>query len=279
MAINFAERYSRDVLESLFARSVTNMTFNARYDYEFTGVDKVNIYSVDTPPLTFYDTSLPVGERFGTPADLGDTVQTLQMTKFPATTFAIDKTNNTRQLMIKNATVSIGEWFLKQLVPYKDKYSLGVIAGKAPVANQLTYTDGTDSIYGKVLDAQQKLDDGFVRREGRFMWATPAAINLMKKDENFIGGNSLAQDQVKFKGQVGEIDGLPIIMATESVMPENTLLIVVHPEAIVSPIRMEEARVHVDPVGLAGHLGEALVFFDTFVLEGREACIATLKKP
>ena len=163
-------------------------------------------------------------------------------------------------------------------MPAKDKYTLGVVAGKAPLANQLTLDLATESIYDKVLDANEKLDEGLAPEEGRIMWATPEAIKEMKKDENFIGLGDLAQEQVKFKGQVGEIDGLPIIKTRKQFMPADMYAIIAHPSAVASPIKLDEAKIVDGADQLAGDIGVALVYYGTFVFEGRENLIATIAK-
>lgn len=274
MAINLVTRYSNKVLDQLSVTSVTAVPFNTNYDAEFIGANAVKIFTNDIPPLNDYSTA-GATNRYGTPADLGDTVQTHTMTQKKSTTFIIDKTNNTDQLMIKNASKAIADWFLHQLMPFKDKYTLAkMVAATTP----LEWDEAeAESLYYKILDADEKLDEAKAPQGGRIIWATPEAIKILKKDENFIGNNDLAQEQVKFRGQVGEVDGKPIIKAIKAHMPEDTMVILAHPSAVISPLKIEEATIHANPPGLSGHLGEALVYFDSFVLEGREGLIASVK--
>ena len=274
MAINLVTKYSGKVLDQLSSTSVTAVPFNTNYNAEFVGANAVKIFTNDIPPLFDYDTT-SITNRYGTPADLGDTVQTHIMKEKKSTTFIIDKTNNTDQLMIKSASKAIADWFLHELMPYKDKYTLTkMVAATTP----LEWDEAAaESLYYKVLDLDEQLDEAKAPQGGRIIWATPEAIKIFKKDENFIGNNDLAQGQVKFRGQVGEVDGKPIIKAIKQHMPADTLLIMAHPSAVMSPLKIEEATIHANPPGLSGHLGEALVYFDTFVLEGREGLIASVK--
>lgn len=277
MAINLSTQFSARVLEKLYATSVTQVPFNMNYDVDFIGNQTVKIWTVDIAPLNDYDNTEMNGSRYGELLDLGDTVQEHTMNVKKSTRFIIDNTFNTDQKKIKRASTAIGEWYLHKLMPYKDKYTLGVINDKALPANKLTL-GANESIYDKVIDVNEKLDETLTPEVGRIMWATPEAIALMKKDENFVGLSSLAQDQVKFKGQIGEIDGLPIIKTRKMFMPDNVLAIVAHPSAVISPIKIDEAKIVDGGDQASGSIGVALVYFDTFVLEGREGNIAVISK-
>lgn len=278
MAINLSTQFSPKTLEKLYASSVTHVPFNTAYDYEFIGNKTVKIWTVEDAPLNDYDNQEVDGSRYGALHDVQDTIQEHSLNVMKSTRFAIDKTFNTDQKKIKRASAVLASWYLRVLMPAKDKYTLGVVAGKAPLANQLTLDLATESIYDKVLDANEKLDEGLAPEEGRIMWATPEAIKEMKKDENFIGLGDLAQEQVKFKGQVGEIDGLPIIKTRKQFMPADMYAIIAHPSAVASPIKLDEAKIVDGADQLAGDIGVALVYYGTFVFEGRENLIATIAK-
>ena len=86
MAIEYASKYAAKVDERFVVASLTNAAVNN--DFEFTGVDTVKVYSVPTVALNDY--SLTGTNRYGTPEDLQNEVQSLVLTQDKAFTFIID---------------------------------------------------------------------------------------------------------------------------------------------------------------------------------------------
>ena len=64
MAVNYAEKFSQTIDEQLSKDSLTDKAVNK--DYDFDGVNKVNVYSVETVPLNDYDINAK-SNRYGTP--------------------------------------------------------------------------------------------------------------------------------------------------------------------------------------------------------------------
>ena len=93
MAVNYAEKFSQTIDEQLSKDSLTDKAVNK--DYDFDGVNKVNVYSVETVPLNDYDINAK-SNRYGTPVELGNDVQTLELTQDKSFTFSIDHDGNER---------------------------------------------------------------------------------------------------------------------------------------------------------------------------------------
>ncbi len=100
MAVNYAEKYAEVIDEKFAAESLTESAVN--HDYDFKGVNKVNVYSIPTVPLQDYDMDAPTN-RYGTPVELGSEVQTLELTQDKAFSFTIDRRNNTDTQMAINS--------------------------------------------------------------------------------------------------------------------------------------------------------------------------------
>lgn len=272
--INLVAKYAPVVLERFKKRSVTEGFFNRDYDAEFIGAKTVKIASVSTVAMNNYTRT--GANRYGTPAELEDTIQEHTVTQDKAFTYTIDKGNNIQQNFIKEASGTLRRQVDEVVVPMVDTYRLGVIAGKAKTTHKFVIAS-SDSSYEKMLDAQELLDDAFVPEEGRVLWATPAFIKELKKDKNFVLPTDAGQ-AIKFNGYVGEVDGVPIIKAPKNRMPKDTLGILAHPVALLSPLQLSEYQIHQNPPGLSGHLVEGRLIYDTFVFEGREDAIAVFTK-
>ena len=75
MARNLASKFSPKVDERFSIESVTEKALNKEYDWD--GVDTVKVYSIPTAELNNYTRSGT--NRYGTPADLDDNVQTMKV--------------------------------------------------------------------------------------------------------------------------------------------------------------------------------------------------------
>ena len=105
MAVNYAEKYAAVIDEKFSEESRTEAAINR--DYDFTGVNKVNVYSIPTVPLQDYDMAAQ-GNRYGTPVELGSDIQTLEMTQDKSFTFTVDRRNNTDQRRQRSGPTASG---------------------------------------------------------------------------------------------------------------------------------------------------------------------------
>ena len=72
MAVNYTTKYADKIAERFKKSSITNAACGN--EYSFVGAKTVKVYSVDVVPETDYNRTAN-GNRFGTPQNLGDTVQ------------------------------------------------------------------------------------------------------------------------------------------------------------------------------------------------------------
>ena len=75
------------------------------------------------------------------------------------------------------------------------------------------------------------------------------------------------------KGQMGEVDGIPIITVPRSYLPENTAFMLTNPIATTAPVKLSEYKVHDNPPGINGWLVEGRVYYDAFVLNNKKKAI------
>ena len=103
MAVNYAIKYSDKVAERFAKSSVTAGAFNE--DVKFDGANTVRVYSVDTAPLNNYSRSST--SRYGTPVELGDSVQSFTLANDKSFTYTIDKGNDNDQMNVKAAAKTL----------------------------------------------------------------------------------------------------------------------------------------------------------------------------
>ena len=270
MTINYAAKFDAKVDERFAKEALSAGIVNQ--DFDFTGVDTVKVYSIPTTAMNDY--ALTGNTRYGTAAELENNVQTLTLTKDRSFTFTIDK----RSVQDTMGTLEAGKALARQLVevviPEVDKYRFAkVVAGAdADEGHVKTGAVTKNNAYEAVLDGQVKLTDAFVPEEGRKLHVSPEFYKLIKLDPSFVKNSDLGQ-KVAFKGQVGAIDGLPVILTPTSRLPENVAFVIAHPIATTSPVKLEDYKIHDNPPGINGYLVEGRIRYDAFVLDSKKKAI------
>ena len=118
----------------------------------------------------------------------------------------------------------------------------------------------------------ETLSDNKVPIVGRIALVTPSFYKFLKLDETFIKNSDLGQ-QIVLNGQVGKIDGVPVIVAPTSYFTENVNFVVTHPSALCAPVKLNEYKIHTNPPGVSGSLVEGRIIHDAFVLSNKAAAI------
>lgn len=75
------------------------------------------------------------------------------------------------------------------------------------------------------------------------------------------------------RGVIGMLDGCAVIKVPAIRVPADFGFMIAHPSATVSPAKLEEYKVHVDPPGLSGNLVEGRIVYDAFVLDNKKGGI------
>lgn len=271
MAQNYAEKYSSKVDERFTKASITNAAINS--DYDFVGVNAVNIYSIPTVALGDYTMSGTT--RYGTPAELDDTVQTLTLTQDKAFTFTLDRRNQDDSAGAKDAGAALRREIDEVIIPTIDKYRLAAMvtgAGNTTAATAVT----KENAYSLFLDAQNLLMDDLVPTANRVAFVSSNFYKNLKLDPSFIQASDMAQDML-VNGSVGMVDGVNIVPVPSSYLPATVELIIAHKSAMVSPVKLSEYKTHIDPPGINGTLVEGRLYYDAFVLENKKNGIVVHK--
>lgn len=271
MAMNLASKYSSKVDERFKLKSLTEVAVNREYDWQ--GVDTISVYGVDVAPMNDYTKS--GSARYGTAAELGNTKQTMILTKDRSFTFTIDRANKLNTQMVMDAGKALARQIDEVIVPEIDMYRMGVMAAKAIAKSNTTGTpvalDKTN-VYSKFLVAQENLDNKKVPIQGRICFVKPGVYNLLKQDPTFTLASEIAQKAL-VTGQVGDVDGIKIIKAPSSYFPAKVDFILTHPIATVAAQKLEDYKTHDNPPGINGWLVEGRQIYDAFVLDNKADAI------
>ena len=166
MAINLAEAFSKKVAEAFKQDSLTDSATG--HDYSFSGTRTVRVWSVDTVPLVDYQRT--GSNRYGTPVELGDTVQEMTMRDEKSWTFTIDKGNQSDQYNIKGATRAAKRQIEQQVIPYVDKYRFREWCTNAGIIEGLSAAPTKGDIVDAIFDAGAAMSDRLVPWSNRTLY-------------------------------------------------------------------------------------------------------------
>jgi N4-gp56 family major capsid protein len=266
MAVNLASKYSQKVDERFKLKSFTESAVNREYDWN--GVNSINVYSIPTVAMGNYTkTGL---SRYGTAAELDNTVQTMTLTRDRSFTFTIDRANHQDTQMVMQAGKALARQVDEVIVPEVDVYRLAAMSASA-VATGHTATAAitASNAYSSILKAGEFLDEDKVPMTGRIAFVKPSFYNFLKLDNAFIKASEIGQKML-INGQVGEVDGVKIVKVPSVYLPANHEFILCHPSATVAAQKLEDYKTHDNPPGINGWLVEGRKRYDAFVLENKK---------
>lgn len=269
MAMNLASKYSQKVDERFYRDSQAMMALSN--DYEFTGVKTVNVYSIPVASMTDYRRT--GSNRYGTPEELQNTVQSLTLTKDRSFAFTIDKGNKVQSQMVMEAGKALARQLREVVVPEFDKYVFQALATAATTNNKIDTTAVTKSnAYELFLKGQESLGNDNVPDSGRIAFCSYKFANLLKQDSAFMKYSNLSQEMI-IKGVLGEVDGTKIVKVPKGRLPEQAAFILTHPIAAVGPKQLEDYKIHDNPPGISGWLVEGRMIYDAFVLDSKKNAV------
>ena len=261
--INLAEKYSSQVQERFYHDSITQGAFSKSLDMEFTGVKTVKVYDVAVAPLNDYTRS--GSNRYGTPQELTDNIYEFVMKEDKGFTYTIDKGNAKEQFNIKQAGTSLRRQMREVVTPYIDIYRMKVWAKGAGIAKAMSAAPVKGTIGGMIFDAQAEMNNKFVPKTNRTLYLKESLLPTLALSSEYIALDPTGSKALE-TGVVAKYAGIPIKTIPDSWMPENVYFMLIHKGSAISPMKLNEYKIHTDPQGTSGQLVEGRVIFDAFVI-------------
>lgn len=264
MAQNLASKYEKQFDEafkptSFFEGKVTNK-------YNFDGAKKISIYSPVTVPLADYQRS--GANRYGTPSELDNTLQELELTQDKGFAKTLDRGNYTDSMM----AISAGAWMNEQIkgmvTPATEKYALGKWIQNAGEIATISAAPTKSTIVSALADGIQALTDAFVPEDGRYLYVTAEVAKYIALSDEWTKADRLA-DTALSKGVIGEFMGAKVVKLPTSYFPANSYAFLAVKSALLLPRKISTFKTHTNPPGIDGWLMEGRVYYDAFVLAGK----------
>ena len=276
MAKELTAKYAKKVDERYHPISVTNAGTNQNYDWD--GAQTIKVTSVGTVAMKDYDRETGYG-AVASADGLSNAIQVLTLTKDRYFRAKLDKMDE------EESKIKGGEVLARQLrevtIPEIEAYRLQVMC-KAITDNTQSITQ-TKSVYEHFLEANEKLDEIFVPETTRVAYASSTFINALKLDPNFIKSSDLSQEML-LKGQVGQVDGVPIIKANAAWLKDDESgtnkfdCIIVDKNATVAPIKLAEYTANTNHPDFSGTIFQGRFYYDAFVLDMKKKGLVGIKK-
>ena len=260
--VNYASKASPKVVERFKLSSRTEGLFNNKYD--FVGVRTLRLYTNDLVTLNDYSRTAS-SNRYGTPAELGDTYQEMTMGQDKSFVYTIDKGNASDQLNIKQANATLKENIDCVVIPAVDKYRLGVLKAKAGLEH-VTGAMTKANIIETIMTAAAEMSDELVPLSGRVLLIKQSEYIKCKLSDQIMGNDVLGKTALT-NGTMGNLDSMEVRVVPDSYMPTGTNFLIVWKGAALAPVKIKDYNIHTDPPGVSGNLVEFRMYHDCFVLD------------
>ena len=271
MTVNLATKYASQALDAFKIENPIDGLFQAKYDW--SGNRSVVVFTNGTAAMNNYTRTGTA--RYGTMENFANTADTLTVTQARSFTMAIDN----EDIVDTGNTANVGAFLRQQInrkiVPDVISYCLDALHDGAATESASAVITSANA-FTEFQAGNLVVSNLLVPLDGRAAICTYTYLSKLRLDTNFVLASDMAQDQIKFKGQVGMCDGVPIIPVADGLMNDAATyngadnhvdFIIVHADAVAAPWKLEDYVIHDRPPGINGQLVEGLVVYDLFVLD------------
>lgn len=156
----------------------------------------------------------------------------------------------------------------EQIIPAVDTYRLSKWAADAGIHEELTAAPEKGNIVTQIIDLHNKMLDAGVPDQITLI-VSRAYLTTLKLSNEWTALDSLGGKTLP-KGTIGEFDGMATKPMTSKKMPANVPFMMIYKGSVISPMKIDTFKAHIDPPGLSGDLLEFRMLYDAFVL-GKKA--------
>lgn len=263
MAQNLATKFSPKVSERLYSESIVGKVTNKNYDW--VGVDTVKVYSVDT--MTMNDYQRGGDNRYGSPEEIGTTIQTWQLAQDRSFTGTIDALNSAQSMNVTKPGSILSRQVREEIVPEVNAYVLQTIvtAGETASRDDIASDAATtaSNAWTDFLLLQADISNNLGKATGRVAVMTPSYYNFLKQTGFVLDSDSAYRDRKS--GNLGTVDGCEVVIHNSTEFPTNTNLVITHKDVTTFADVLTDYVTHKNPPGVNGWRVEGRHAYDAFV--------------
>jgi len=263
--INLATKYDKKLDERYKQGSLTDRMAGQNFSWE--GVNAIKLWTLMTGELNDYDSTASFN-RFGTPTEVDDEVNTYALRVKRSFSKVFDITHVQDQMMVKQSNAFLKQMWDEVYVPEIDRYRLNTWANGAGLGAVGTGRLTNTSVIRAILTGFAALDDAAVPSENRAVYMR-SDVAIETKLATELANNQNWTDKTIVKGKIAEISGAPVISVPSSRMPKGIAFIIKYKNASADPVKLRLLRANDNAPGYAGTLMEGLVRYDSFVIANK----------
>ena len=272
MAINLTAKYA-SAIQKLYTHS-SFLRPHCKANVEMTGAKSCRVYMLKTNPVVDYNRSGT--SRYGELKDVQDIVNEYIMTQDKAFNGVVDKGDESEQAISNKSALWLRQEIAEQCVPTGDKYGFAQLA-KLGHINGVTAEPAKSTIVSMVYDAATHMDENLVPESGRVLFIRAKDKSKIVLSDEWSGLDSLAGKQLP-TGVVGQIAGFTVVTVPSNMFPADVYMIAMHTSAVAFPYRINDTKIHNDPVGVSGAVIEGRQTYDLFVLASKAEAVVVVAK-
>jgi hypothetical protein len=263
--VNLADKFSSKLDQAFKLSSFTDAYVNK--EYEFDGVNKISVYTLDTTALKDYDMS-NTSNRYGGFSEITDTVAEYTLSIDKAFQKALDTANKSDSFQAKTAANWLALQMNMVIVPAIDKQRFLTAFNAAAGAN-----GGGDATYVKatVLEQIQAMnatcDEMSVPSEGRVLFVTPTVWNDIKAEVTPLLNNA-GDAIVRSRGLGGTIDGIDVVCVPSNLFPATCNALFWHKGALLAARKLTETKILDGGALVSGNIIQGRFRYDSWALKG-----------
>lgn len=265
MAVQLASKYSGKVVERFKIKSV--ITGASSDDYDWVGVNSVNVYSRGTAPLVDYVRE--GNQRYGQPTEVDTTVQNLALTRDRAFAKTIDRRNKDETMGVLKAGEFMADEMDEVITPEIDIYALAVLNTAITANSAFVNTGATSALnaYTNFLAAATFIRNRKAGQGTLTAWMSGAYYAFLKGSNFIVDSEDSAKS--RHNGNLGQVDGIDVRVIPDTYFVSGTDLIIADKSSWIAPVVLESMVTHTNPPGINGWLIEGRVVYDAFVFAAR----------
>ena len=265
MSVNLAAKYETKLDERYRLQSRTDRYCGTNYNWE--GSNAIKVWTLESAELNDYDNTAS-SNRFGTPSEVDDELHTYTLAKKRSFSKVFDITNVQDTMFVRKANAYLKQMWDERYVPEIDKHRLATWANGAGQGKVDSTPLTKSTIMEALLKGHAALDDAFVPSENRATFIR-SDVAVACKLATELNNNQTYTGKAIIRGQIGEINGSPVISVPKSIMPKGVEFMIKYKQASADPMKLKMLRANSDAPGFAGTLMEGLCRFDSFVLANK----------
>ena len=177
--------------------------------------------------------------------------------------------------MIKNAGKAIARQLREVVTPEIDTHRLAQWAANAGKTATVSVPTKT-TIFSMIVDAMVHMDNLKVPKKNRTIFVGSKGYSALLQSSEFLSLEKTGNKAVT-NGEVGKVLGMTVKYVPDTYLPSGVVFMIILKDAAISPVKMHEYKIHVDPPGISGHLAEGRFIYDAFVKENKKDGIYVAK--